>query len=220
MEHRLVAERMLGRLLKPREVVHHEDRDKANNAASNLWLFPDNSAHLHHHKRQEALRYQSDLAEQLRPLAADHECTLDQASEALAVSLPTIRGCLEAYGIHWVSAQKCPLTEKDVRAALRGRSTLEAAAYLGVNHQTLRNRFPHLLEKRASPGFLDAHREEIRSLATQARGAALAERYGCSPATVKAAIRRWAKEEPGAWSDVLAFQRSRAGLGRPSRRKA
>ncbi len=43
------------------------------------------------------------------------------------------------------------LPEETVRAALLGRTTLEAAAFLGVHHQTLRNRFPHLLQLRRSP---------------------------------------------------------------------
>ncbi len=43
--HREVAERMLGRKLRPEEVVHHIDRDKTNNAPSNLWVFPSQAEH-------------------------------------------------------------------------------------------------------------------------------------------------------------------------------
>lgn len=43
------------------------------------------------------------------------------------------------------------LTESEVKKALKGRTTQEAATVLGVNHQTLRNRFDHLLSKRKSP---------------------------------------------------------------------
>jgi hypothetical protein len=43
------------------------------------------------------------------------------------------------------------LNEDVVKTALRGRTTLEAASVLGVNHQTLRNRFGSLLKKRKSP---------------------------------------------------------------------
>lgn len=46
LEHRLVAERMLGRLLLPTEVVHHRDGDKSNNDPANLEVMtnPDHTA--------------------------------------------------------------------------------------------------------------------------------------------------------------------------------
>lgn len=43
-------------------------------------------------------------------------------------------------------------SDDEVLAALEGRTTLEAAQFLGCNHQTLRNRYEHLLDKRISPG--------------------------------------------------------------------
>jgi hypothetical protein len=45
-----------------------------------------------------------------------------------------------------------PIDEVMVSTALDGRKTIEAASLLGVHHQTLRNRFDHLLDKRVSPG--------------------------------------------------------------------
>jgi 5-methylcytosine-specific restriction endonuclease McrA len=45
-EHRLVAERKLGRRLRPGEVVHHIDGDKTNNQASNLRVFASHSEHM------------------------------------------------------------------------------------------------------------------------------------------------------------------------------
>lgn len=50
MEHRLVMERVIGRLLKLKEVVHHIDENPANNDPSNLRLFANNIAHLAHHR--------------------------------------------------------------------------------------------------------------------------------------------------------------------------
>jgi hypothetical protein len=45
MEHRLVMARLVGRLLARTEVVHHRDHDPANNARSNLELWPSNGSH-------------------------------------------------------------------------------------------------------------------------------------------------------------------------------
>ena len=46
LEHRLVMEKILGRYLKPGEVVDHIDGCKLNNDPSNLRLFHNNAAHL------------------------------------------------------------------------------------------------------------------------------------------------------------------------------
>ena len=48
--HRSVAEQKLGRKLKPKEVVHHKDRDKTNNSFINLHVVPDQKAHNNAHK--------------------------------------------------------------------------------------------------------------------------------------------------------------------------
>lgn len=51
LEHRLVMERMLGRYLRPEEVVHHKDGNKKNNDITNLVLFKNSNDHLEHHRR-------------------------------------------------------------------------------------------------------------------------------------------------------------------------
>lgn len=58
---------------------------------------------------------------------------------------------MEEDGMPWA----CSLTEDQVRSALRGRTTEQAARLLGVHHMTLRNRFDHLLIKRRSPHWVD-----------------------------------------------------------------
>jgi DNA-binding CsgD family transcriptional regulator len=211
MQHRLVAEQLLGRYLTGAEVVHHEDRVRWNNDPSNLWLFRNHAEHMRHHKKGEK-RYQADLAERLRCLAPAKSLSAKEVAAQLGCSVNTMKALAKEHDIQWVSRAESGLSEESAREALQGRSTLEAASTLGVSHQTLRSLFPHLLSKRASPDFLDAHREEIRSLATRERNAELADRFGCHPMTLNKAIARWSSEEPDAWLGVIAFRRSRLGM--------
>jgi len=48
-KHRLVAELMLGRPLKPKEVVHHIDGNKRNNDPKNLMVFSSQAEHARWH---------------------------------------------------------------------------------------------------------------------------------------------------------------------------
>ena len=47
--HRRVAEKILGRKLRPGETVHHKDRKKRNNSPSNLQVFSSQSEHVKYH---------------------------------------------------------------------------------------------------------------------------------------------------------------------------
>lgn len=55
-EHRLNAEKMLGRRLRPGEIVHHMDGVKTNNATSNLVVYPDRAHHYAAHRKRTDLR--------------------------------------------------------------------------------------------------------------------------------------------------------------------
>jgi len=49
LEHRDIVEKVIGRKLKPEEVVHHLDLNKKNNNINNLMLFKNGSEHIRFH---------------------------------------------------------------------------------------------------------------------------------------------------------------------------
>lgn len=55
LEHRLVAEKVLGRPLKEEEIVHHHDENRLNNTPSNLVICPSHAYHFLLHQRMRAL---------------------------------------------------------------------------------------------------------------------------------------------------------------------
>lgn len=65
LEHRLVMEAHLGRLLLRREVVHHIDGDSLNNAIENLQLFDSNGTHLAHELKGRVPRWSDEGRERI-----------------------------------------------------------------------------------------------------------------------------------------------------------
>lgn len=54
LEHRLVMEGAIGRVLSRKEVVHHRDRNPANNELSNLVLCASQAEHLRIHREEDS----------------------------------------------------------------------------------------------------------------------------------------------------------------------
>lgn len=63
LEHRLVMEAVLGRLLDPAEVVHHKNDDTQDNRPANLHLYASNADH----KRDDVARRSRDKNGRLLP---------------------------------------------------------------------------------------------------------------------------------------------------------
>ena len=110
-------------------------------------------------------------------------------------------------------ATMAPLVESQVSEALRGRSTAEAAEILGVNHNTLRNRFSHLLNKRRSPEA-PLHKAIELDVRAFARDPLCSTRKACqllrcAPATLRA----WVRLAGVTWVSAPVGRPSRLGSG-------
>lgn len=114
------------------------------------------------------------------------------------------------HGPETAERSRVPLDEAQVRAALQGRSTAEAAALLGVHHQTLRNRFGHLLDRRRGPGApLESLLESrLRELAADPSTSAsrACELLGVTSVTLRS------------WCRIAGIEWVRAPSGRPRSR--
>lgn len=75
-EHRLVAELMLDRRLRPGEAVHHKDENKRNNDPSNLQVMSSNAEHMKLHL--------ADITEAVLEFTSNFPCTRGQLAEYLS----------------------------------------------------------------------------------------------------------------------------------------
>jgi transposase-like protein len=193
-------EEKLGRFLATEERVHHKNHQRADNRPENLELILSHSEHMRQHWKDKGGRDPA-VVEAIRKAAADPNILMS----SLPWSPTTIRQVCLREQIDWKTRRHFGdlLTEKKVREALQGRTTKDAAVLLGVNQQTLYNHFSHLLAKRASPGSLDRHREEILRLSYVERVSRedIAARFGVSRQCVHRSIQRWRRE--GAKSAVV-----------------
>jgi len=58
LEHRLVMEGMIGRILNPEEVVHHINGKRDDNRPENLMLFKNHAEHMKFHEQETGLGFQ------------------------------------------------------------------------------------------------------------------------------------------------------------------
>lgn len=190
MQHRLVMERQIGRLLERWEVVHHHNGDRADNRPENLELMPDQAHHMRHEGRQKRqARDPSQIAAILRA-ASDPATTMAQLTD---ISPNTIRRVCADHGVAWQHG--LGLTESQVSQALHGRTTEQAAMHLGCHPMTLRNRFDHLLEKRRSPGWYEPHRAEIERIAKDHSMAEAGRQFGTHRGVIRKLLRRWSAQD-------------------------
>jgi len=201
-QHRLVIEVSLGRFLRPGENVHHINHDKTDNNLSNLKLFSSWSEHMKHHHK--ARRSNPEIVEKVRKAAKDSSVSF----ASLRMSPTTVRRICVEHNIEWKrrgkNARAFSLTEQSVREALQGRTTLQAAEYLGCHPQTLYNKFDHLLKKRTKPNKLDPYQDEILHLRyIQIKPIAeIASQYDVSETCVARSIQRWKKRRKATKQDA------------------
>ena len=216
LQHRLVVECRIGRFLTKEERIHHDNEHRWDNRDDNLVLHRSHAEHMIEHWSTKGRR-SPEWIERVRKLAADPTASVS----AVGLANDTVRKICQENGIQWMARQKFPraaeLTEQSVREALRGRTSAQAADFLGVAVMSLYRRFGHLLNKRTSPKVLDPHKAEIRGMLRQRMTRQeIADHFGVCRQTLTKSIQRWNAIQK--WLEPNAIEDAPAGLRYGSRR--
>lgn len=193
LEHRLVAERMLGRRLTSEEVVHHIDGNKQNNDPANLEVLPSAAHHAHEH----GVRTDRRAPDEPNP---EIICACG-CGEGLAKYDDWGRPRKRIPGhSRWLSPER----RQSIRAArAAGASLSEAAAMFGVPIGVIRRAAAGIQNPNWHP-LSQTQKEEIRQ--SRRAGASLgqlARRFGTSKSVVARCCKTIGGDAEGRSVDVL-----------------
>lgn len=201
-EHRLVMEKMIGRHLRPEEVVHHKDDCTSNNHPSNLQLFENNGAHLSETRKgmpsnwtEEGLARMKEAADRQRTPLPDNllemyeTMTAQQIADQLGCGTWAIYQYLHAHGAQLRPAhtREKELSGDDLlELRKRFRSNKEMASFLDTSEKTLRRRL-----KRLGYSAIDEVRvvwpsdDVLREMYQTRSRSQMAKELGCSSTAVQ-----------------------------------
>lgn len=98
LQHIVVMEKMLGRYLKPGEVVHHSDGNRKNNRPSNLRLFASNGEHAKFHAAERHKRLGIDRRiEQIKTFNGVK--TVSEMAVELGITVDQCRHTVQDYNL-------------------------------------------------------------------------------------------------------------------------
>ena len=97
----VVAEAMLGRPLRPKEVVHHKNQQRDDDRPENLHVFPSQSEHVAHHNRsiKRAKKLTEDQVREIKQLLQQSLLSCRSIGRRFGVAGETIRSIRK--GRYW-----------------------------------------------------------------------------------------------------------------------